>query len=99
MPRVHYKHCEARLAFINRLLGRPACPWDTVTGEANIGNFHLNYNANGYQVYEMVDKHGSTQTLMSAPTSSRLFDLLGAFLEAFKYRKQVDEQYTYYCGI
>jgi hypothetical protein len=94
--RITAKRLRARLALINRVLGRPLTPWNGTT--ANIGFLYLYHNGHGYQVLETVNESGGVSTMYPAMSAGELFAVLGGFLDGIKYRKTVDEVYASGCG-
>ncbi len=97
--RVTSKRLEARLAFINRVLGRPATPYTyTAKTVANVGNWYLSASEYGYEVVEIVNESGGGRVVYPAMRPSILYAVLGAFLDGIKARGTVDETYATGCG-
>ena len=87
---------EARLQFINRVLGRPVTAWDG--DHSNPGHLYLNHSGYGYQVLEMVNTSGGVSTMFPSMPARELYAVLGGFLDGIKHRKTVDEEYATGCG-
>jgi len=94
--RITANRLNARLAFINKVLGRPLTPWNGST--ANIGFLYLYHNGHGYQVLEMVNESGGVSTVYPAMPARELYAVLGGFLDGIKARKTVNEEYATGCG-
>jgi hypothetical protein len=96
--RITAKRLEARVAFINRVLGRPMTPYDYAAGKHNPGHLYLNATEYGYEVLELDNESGGVRTLYYSQPAGQLYRLLGAFLDGIKHRKTVDETYATGCG-
>ena len=98
MNRITAKRLEARLTFINKVLGRPLSPWDGATSKSNPGHLYLEANDYGYTVLEIANESGGVSTMYPSMPAGQLFRLLGAFLDGIKARKGVNEEYATGCG-
>ena len=96
--RITANRLETRLAFVNRVLGRPLSPWDGATSKSNPGHLYLQANEYGYTVLEMVNESGGVSTVYPAMPARELYAVLGGFLDGIKARKTVDEVYATGCG-
>ena len=95
--RITANRLEARLAFINRLLARPAISY---TGPvANPGHLYLSASPYGYEVMEIVNTSGGVRVLFEAMPARMMYAVLGAFLEGIRVRGTVDEAYAANCRI
>ena len=97
--RITAKRLEARLAFINKVLGRPMTPYDYAGGKYNPGNLYLNASEYGYEVLEVANESGGVTTVYGSQPAGELFRVLGGFLDGIKARKGVDEAYASGCGV
>ena len=98
--RVTANRLEARLAFINRMLGRPATPYTyTAKTVANVGNWYLSASEYGYEVLEVVTESVGVQVVYPAMRGRMLYAVLGGFLDGIKRRGTVDEAYATTCSI
>jgi hypothetical protein len=97
--RVTANRLEARLAFINRVLGRPATPYTyTANTVANVGNWYLSASEYGYEVVEIVNESGGVRVVYPAMPARMVYAVLGGFLDGIKARKGVNEAYATGCG-
>ena len=98
--RITANRLETRLAFINRMLGRPATPYTyTAKTVANVGNWYLSASEYGYEVLEIVNESGGVQVVYPTMRPSILYAVLGGFLDGIKHRGTVDEAYAVTCSI
>jgi hypothetical protein len=98
--RITANRLETRLAFINRMLGRPATPYTyTAKTVANVGCWYLSASEYGYEVLEIVTESGGVQVVYPAMRASILYAVLGGFLDGIKHRGTVDEAYATTCSI
>jgi hypothetical protein len=97
--RVTANRLEFRLAFINRLLGRPSRIY---TGPAaNVGHLYLSasHYGHGYEVLEIANDSGAVRVVYPAMPARQLYAVLGGFLDGIKARGTVDEAYAVTCSI
>jgi len=96
--RITAKRLEARLAFVNRVLGRPAIIYSGPA--ANVGHLYLSPSpfGHGYEVLEIVNTSGAVSTMYPAMPARELYAVLGGFLDGIKHRGTVDEAYAKGCG-
>ena len=100
MTRITANRLEYRLAFINRMLGRPATPYTyTANTVANVGCWYLSASEYGYEVLEIVNESGGVRVVYPVMRPSILYAVLGGFLDGIKARGTVDEAYAANCRI
>jgi len=92
MQRITEKHLEAKVAYLNELMGVPAKPWRATTPEefaatgrgfkANIGNFHIAGAYGGWELHQMATEGGGVNTpLLSGYVPRReLGNLINAYI-------------------
>lgn len=96
--RITAKRLEARIVFINKVLGRPMTPYDYAAGKHNPGHLFLNATEYGYEVLELDNESGGVRTVYYSQPAGQLFRVLGAMLDGLRLRKGVDEAYATGCG-
>ena len=97
--RITANRLEARLAFINRVLGRPATPYCYTEGLHNPGHLYLSASPYGYEVLEIVNESGGVRVMYPAMPARMVYAVLGGFLDGIKHRGTVDEAYAANCRI
>jgi len=97
--RVTANRLQARITFINRLLGRPSRIY---TGPAaNVGHLYLSASpfGHGYEVLEIANESGGVRVVYPVMPARQLYAVLGGFLDGIKHRGTVDEAYAVTCSI
>ena len=98
--RITSNRLQARLDFINRMMGHPATPYTyTAKTVANVGNWYLSASEYGYEVLKIVNESGGVQVVYPAMRPSILYAVLGGFLDGIRHRGTVDEAYATTCSI
>jgi hypothetical protein len=98
--RITSNRLQARLDFINRMLGRPATPYTyTAKTAAHVGNWYLSASEYGYEVLEIVNESGGVRVVYPTMRPRVLYAVLGGFLDGIKHRGTVDEVYAANCRI
>ena len=85
MNRITQRDLESTVSIINRTTGNQEKSWGG-PGQANIGNYHLDYAYGGVKLIQMTNEHGGCRDILRCgyTTKRLLYGLLCAFLEGLE---------------